>query len=164
MFADDGGGVDGPNLRLATFGNRENAARRRRTGSHAASRTTSPSTRVDIDSGAILHALRFTAPYTARSYIYPARHQAGCTASNCLAPMGLRIRLKPSVDISGYPLEDRVILTALKRYGMLLADNGSAMYLTGAPDSRWNDDNLHLLQQLHGSDFEAVETSGLVNG
>ena len=103
-------------------------------------------------------------PYTARSYIYPARHQAGCTASNCLAPMGLRIRLKASVDISGYPLEDRIILTALKHYGMLLADNGSAMYLTGAPDARWNDDNLHLLQQLHGSDFEAVDTSGLVNG
>lgn len=118
----------------------------------------------DIASGAILHALRFTAPYTARSYIYPARHQAGCTASNCLAPMGLRIRLKSSVDISGYPLVDRIILTALQRYGMLLADNGSAMYLTGAPDSRWNDDDLHLLQQLHGSDFEAVDTTGLVNG
>jgi hypothetical protein len=114
--------------------------------------------------GAINHALRFTAPYTARAYIYPARHQAGCTASNCLAPMGLRIRLKASVDISAYPPVDRVILTALKRYGMLLADNGSAMYLTGAPDARWNDDELHMLQQLHGSDFEAVETSGLVNG
>jgi len=118
----------------------------------------------DIVAGVISHALRFTAPTTAQSYIYPARHEAGCTASNCLAPMGLRIRLKASVNISGYPLEDQIILTALKRYGMLLADNGSPMYLTGAPDSRWSDDNLHLLQQLHGSDFEAVDTSGLVNG
>ncbi|HEX8024898.1 MAG TPA: hypothetical protein VF484_01710, partial [Candidatus Limnocylindrales bacterium] len=118
----------------------------------------------DIVAGVINHALRFTAPYTAQSYIYPARHQAGCTGSSCLAPMGLRIRLKASVNISGYPLEDQIILTALKRYGMLLADNGSPMYLTGAPDSRWNDDNLHLLQQLHGSDFEAVDTSTLVNG
>lgn len=118
----------------------------------------------EVAAGAILHALRFTAPYTARSYVYPARHQAGCTASNCLAPMGLRVRLKASVDISGFPLEDRIILTALKRYGMLLADNGSPFYITGAPDPNWNDSNLHLLQNLHGSDFEAIDTSGLVNG
>ncbi len=118
----------------------------------------------EVAAGAILHALRFTAPYTARSYIYPARHQAGCTASNCLAPMGLRVRLKASVDITGFPLEDRIILTALKRFGMLLADNGSAFYITGAPDPNWNDSNLHLLQNLHGSDFEAVDTTGLVNG
>ena len=78
--------------------------------------------------------------------------------------MGLRVRLKASVDISGFPLEDRIILTALKRFGMLFADNGSSFYLTGAPDSHWNDDNLHLLQTLHGSDFEAVDTTGLVNG
>ncbi len=115
----------------------------------------------EVAAGAILHALRFTAPRTARSYIYPARHQAGCTLSNCLAPMGLRVRLKASVDISGFGPQARAILTALKRYGMLLADNGSPWYLTGAPDARWNDDDLHALQTLHGSDFEALETTAL---
>jgi hypothetical protein len=115
----------------------------------------------EVAAGAILHALRFTAPSTARAYIYPARHQAGCSASNCLAPMGLRVRLKASVDISGFGPQARVILAALKRYGMLLADNGSPWYVTGAPDARWNDDDLHALQTLHGSDFEAVDTSAL---
>jgi hypothetical protein len=115
----------------------------------------------EVAAGAILHALRFTAPYTAQAYIYPARHQAGCTASNCLAPMGLRVRLKASVDISGFGPQAQVILTALKRYGMLLADNGSPWYVTGAPDPGWNDTELHALQTLHGSDFEAVDTSSL---
>jgi hypothetical protein len=75
--------------------------------------------------------------------------------------MGLRVRLKASVDISGFGPQARIILTALKRYGMLLADNGSPWYVTGAPDARWNDDELHALQTLHGSDFEAVDTSAL---
>ena len=115
----------------------------------------------EVAAGAILHALRFTAPYTARAHIWPARHDAGCTASNCLAPMGLRVRLKASVDISGFGPQARVILTALKRYGMYLADNGSPWYLTGAPDPRWNDDELHLFHNLHGSDFEAVDTTSI---
>jgi hypothetical protein len=118
----------------------------------------------EVAAGAIVHALRFTAPYSAKSYVYPARHQAGCTGTSCLPPMGLRIRLKASVNISSFSAADQVILLALKRYGMLLADNGSPMYITGAPDSRWNDDDLHVLTTLHGSDFEAVDTSGLVNG
>jgi len=74
--------------------------------------------------------------------------------------MGLRVRLKASVDISGFGPQARVILLALKRYGMLLADNGSAWYVTGAPNANWNDDQLHDFHQLHGSDFEVVDTSG----
>jgi hypothetical protein len=77
--------------------------------------------------------------------------------------MGLRVRLKASVDISGYPRQARVILTALKRYGMILADNGSPWYVTGAPDKGWNDDDLRRLRSIHGSDFEVVDTSGLRN-
>jgi hypothetical protein len=75
--------------------------------------------------------------------------------------MGLRVRLKASVDISAFRPQARVILLALKRYGMLLADNGSPWYVTGSPNAGWNDDQLHDLNQLHGSDFEVVDTSGL---
>jgi len=119
----------------------------------------------EVAAGAILHALRFTAPYTTRAYIYPARHQAGCTTnSRCLPPMGLRVRLKASVDLGRFSATNRVILTALQRYGMLLADNGSAWYITGVPDTRWNDDDLHLLNGVTGADFEAVDTSGFFSG
>jgi hypothetical protein len=78
--------------------------------------------------------------------------------------MGLRLRLKASVDISGFGPHARVVLTALKRYGMILADNGSPWYISGAPDSRWNDSEMHVLQTLTGADFEVVDTSGLRNG
>ncbi len=118
----------------------------------------------EVAAGAILHALRFTAPTTRTSYLYPARHQAGDGSSMDLPPMGLRVRLKASVDISGYPKPARVLLTALKRYGMILADNGSPWYVTGAPDPHWNDDAMHTLGRLHGSDFEVVDTSALRNG
>jgi hypothetical protein len=119
----------------------------------------------EVAAGVIAHALRFTTPYTAQSYIYPARHQAGCTGnSRCLPPMGLRVRLKASKDISGFSAANRVILQAMKTYGMLLADNGSAWYVTGAPDSHWNDDDLHLLGSITGADFEAVDTSSFFNG
>jgi hypothetical protein len=118
----------------------------------------------EVAAGAILHALRFTADTTRTSYIYPARHQAGDTDSALLPPMGLRVRLKASVDISGYPRQARVLLTALKRYGMILADNGSPWYVTGAPDPHWDDDAMHTLGRLHGSDFEVVDTSTLRNG
>jgi hypothetical protein len=114
--------------------------------------------------GAIRHALRFTAPETRSAYIYPARHYASDSNDASLPPMGLRVRLRASVDISGFGPQARVLLTALKRYGMILADNGSPWYVTGAPDPRWNDDELHKLQQLHGSDFEVVDTSSLRNG
>jgi len=117
----------------------------------------------EVAAGAINHALRFTAPRTRTEHIYPARHDAGESASSALPPMGLRVRLKASVDISGFGPQARVLLTALKRYGMILADNGSPWYVTGAPDPHWNDDELHDLHQLTGADFEAVDTSGLVN-
>ena len=109
----------------------------------------------------IRHALRFTAPHTRSAHIYPARHDAGEGSSASLPPMGLRVRLKSSVDISGFGPQARVILTALKKYGMILADNGSPWYITGAPDSHWDDDQLHDFHQLHGSDFEVVDTSSL---
>ena len=118
----------------------------------------------EVADGAIRHALRFTAPETCTSHIYPARHDAGDHGCASYPPMGLRIRLKSSVDISGFGPQARVILLALKRYGMLLADNGSPMYVTGAPNANWNDDDLHDLGQLEGSDFEVVDTSSLKNG
>lgn len=120
----------------------------------------------EVAAGAILHALRFTASSTCAGYIYPAEHQAGsgtCSATS-EPPMGLRVRLKASVDISGFGPQAQIVLTALKTYGMILADNGSPWFVSGAPDSRWDDDDLHQLQTLHGSDFEVVDTSGLVNG
>jgi hypothetical protein len=117
----------------------------------------------EVSAGVIRHALRFTAPRTRTSYIYPARHQAGESSSTDLPPMGLRVRLKASVDISGYPRQARVLLKALQTYGMILADNGSPWYVTGAPDPHWDDDALHTLHGIHGSDFEVVDTSGLRN-
>jgi hypothetical protein len=117
----------------------------------------------EVAAGAINHALRFTAPHTRTEHIYPARHDAGESGSPALPPMGLRVRLKADVDISGFGPQVRVLLTALKRYGMILADNGSPWYVTGAPDPHWNDAELHDLHQLTGADFEVVDTSGLVN-
>jgi len=116
----------------------------------------------EVLTGSIDHAIRFTAPNTC-GYIYPARHQTAAPCSD-LPPMGLRLRLKASVDISSFGPHAQIVLTTLKRYGMILADNGSPWYLSGVPDSRWNDDEMHALQNLHGSDFEVVDTSGLTNG
>jgi hypothetical protein len=118
----------------------------------------------EVAAGEIAHALRFTAPSTCAGYRYPARHQAGSGSCSSKPPMGLRVRLKASVNVSGYGTQARIILTALKRYGMLLADNGSAWYVTGAPSGGWNDDVLHALHGIKGSDFEVVDTTGLVNG
>jgi hypothetical protein len=118
----------------------------------------------EVAAGVIRHALRFTAPETRSSYIYPARHEASDSNNSALPPMGLRVRLKASVDISGYGPQARVVLRALKRYGMILADNGSPWYVTGAPAPGWDDDDLHDLHQIHGSDFEVVDTSSLRNG
>jgi hypothetical protein len=115
----------------------------------------------EVNGGAILHALRFTASRTCSNHIYPARHDAGSYSCSSYPPMGLRVRLKASVDISGYGPQAQVILTALQRYGMLLADNGSNWYISGAPNANWNDDDLHTLGGIKGSDFEVVDTSGL---
>jgi hypothetical protein len=117
----------------------------------------------EVAAGAINHALRFTAPSTRNMHIYPARHDAGQNNA-ALPPMGLRVRLKASVNIASFPPRVQVILAALKKYGMILADNGSSWYISGATDARWNNDELHTMTQLHGSDFEVVDTSHLVNG
>jgi hypothetical protein len=115
----------------------------------------------EVETGAIDHALRFTAPCTAPRYVYPARHEAGTCSQPGDPPMGLRVRLKASVDISHLPSQARVVATALKRYGLILADNGSPWYVSGAPDARWNDGALHELDQLDGRDFQVVDTSSL---
>jgi hypothetical protein len=115
----------------------------------------------EVALGQIDHALRFTAPCTAPRYVYPARHEASTCSGPWLPPMGLRVRLKASVNISGLPYQARVVAEALKRYGMILADNGSPWFISGAPDRRWNNDALHLLDRLSGRDFEVVDTSSL---
>ena len=117
----------------------------------------------EVRRGSINHALRFTVSRTRRAYVYPARHFASNLTSRNLPPMGLRVRLKGSFDISGFPRQSRIVLTALKRYGMLVADNGSSWYITGVPNPRWNNDDLHTLGRVKGSDFEVVQT-GAVHG
>ena len=118
----------------------------------------------EVATGAIAHALRFTASQTRRAYIYPARHFASSSTSTSLPPMGLRVRLKASFNTAGLSPQARVIAEALKRYGMILADNGSPWYITGTSDPRFNDDVLHALDVITGRDLEVVDTSGLVNG
>jgi hypothetical protein len=107
---------------------------------------------------AITHALRVTVPRTQQGFIAPARHFASSDDDPDLPPMGLRLRLKASFDTGRFHGQALVILTALKRYGMIVADNGSPWYITGAPDRRWDDDGLHTLGQVPGSAFEAVQT------
>ena len=106
--------------------------------------------------GDLNHALRFTAERTRRAFVYPARHYASDSSDPSLPPMGLRVRLKASFDTSSFPPQARAVLETLKRYGMILADNGSDWYITGAPDPRWSNDDLHTLGRVHGSDFEVV--------
>jgi hypothetical protein len=116
----------------------------------------------EVTNGAITHAIRFTAPHTQRAYVWPARHFASSDTNTSLPPMGMRARLKASVDISGFSAANQVILTALKHYGMILADNGSAWFISGTPDPRWDNDDLSQLKQLHGADFEFVDESSLM--
>jgi hypothetical protein len=116
----------------------------------------------EVASGVIRHALRFTAQRTQRAYLWPARHFASSLTDPNLPPMGLRVRLKASVNISTYPAQLRVILQALKDYGMFVADNGSNWYISGAPDERWDNDILHMISNIHGSYFEAVDESSLM--
>jgi len=115
----------------------------------------------EVARGVIDHALRFTAPRTRRAYVYPARHYASSSDDPSLPPMGLRVRLKASLDISGFPPQARVVLQALKTYGMILADNGSPWFISGAPNPHWNNDDLHSLGRVTGADFEVVDTSSL---
>jgi hypothetical protein len=110
----------------------------------------------------IPHALRFTVRRTRRAYIAPARHFASNSNDERLPPMGMRVRLKANFDVSKYPPPVQVILTALKRYGMFLADNGGDWFVSGAPDPRWNDDDLGTLKRVHGRDFEVVKMGTVV--
>lgn len=116
----------------------------------------------EVQSGSIRHAIRFTANTTSKAYLWPARHQAGSTSDGNYPPMGARFRLKASVDISGFDARIQVIFRAFKEYGLILADNGSNWYISGAPDPLWNDDLLvTAFGKLKGSDFEAVDVESL---
>lgn len=111
----------------------------------------------EVAAGAINHALRFTVPTSQRAFVLPATHWASTNTSTSAPPMGTRLRLKATFNISSYPADDQVILTALKKYGMILADNGSAMFISGVPDNRWNNTNLNLLKNIAASNFEVVQ-------
>jgi hypothetical protein len=116
----------------------------------------------EIVAGAIHHAIRFTVPQTQKTYVWPARHEASSLTGPQYPPMGARFRLKSSFDISKFSATNQIILTALQRYGMMLADNGSPWYISGAPDSRWDNNDLHALTTISGSNFEAVDVSPLM--
>ena len=116
----------------------------------------------EVAAGEIRHAIRFTVPQTQKAFVWPARHYASSLTGTQYPPMGARFRLRAGYDISGFSAANQVILRALKKYGMMLADNGSAWYLSGTTDSSWNNDDLHNLSQLKGSDFEAVDVSSLM--
>jgi hypothetical protein len=118
----------------------------------------------EVAAGAIRHALRFTTNRTRKAYIYPARHYASSSTSTSLPPMGLRVRLKASYSTAGLSPHAKTIAEALKRYGMILADNGSPWYISGMSDPRFDDDVLHELDDITGRDLEVVDTTGLVNG
>jgi hypothetical protein len=112
--------------------------------------------------GTIAHALRFTAPQTQRAFMWPARHFASSSTDAARPPMGARFRLKASVYIDALSPHAKAIAQAMKTYGIILADNGSSWYVSGAPDERWNNDVLHQLDVLRGSDFEAVDATSLM--
>lgn len=118
--------------------------------------------RDEIEAGEIRHAIRLTVPKTRNSYVWPARHFASRLGDVIYPPMGTRFRLKASYDISGFPAEVQVLLRALKKYGMIVADNGQSWFLTGATDSRWNDDVWATIKRIKGTDIEAVDASSLM--
>ncbi|HYV53644.1 MAG TPA: hypothetical protein VE933_03550, partial [Chitinophagaceae bacterium] len=113
----------------------------------------------EIIKGVIDHPIRFTlqSSKVKPAYILPARHKVNSTGGQYTLPFGARIRLKASFDISSYSATNKIILTAMKKYGLILADIGSNLYFSGAPDERWNNDDLRLLGNIHGSDFEVVK-------
>lgn len=115
----------------------------------------------EVAAGFIGHAIRVTVPATDAAFLWPARHEAG-TDDPSLPPMGLRLRLKASISLAGFPRVDRVILQALKTYGMIIADNGSPWYLSGVPSGSWNNDQLHELDRIVGSDFQVVDEACLM--
>lgn len=115
-----------------------------------------------VEKGELRHALRFTVRKTQRAYVHPATHFASKSRDAKLPPMGLRVRLKKDYDVSRFPKSARVILTALKKYGMILADNGGDWFVSGAPHPKWKDDELRWLKKVKGRDLEAVQTGKLV--
>jgi hypothetical protein len=115
----------------------------------------------EVRRGRIDHALRFTVSRTRRAFVYPARHFASSLTDPGLPAMGQRLRLKRGFDISRFPRQSRIVLGALKRYGMIVADNGSSWYVSGAPSRGWDNDDLHSLHDVPGSAFEVVDTSRL---
>ena len=115
----------------------------------------------EVASGVINHALRFTLPTTKAAIVPPAKHWAPTSSNAFAAPMGMRLRLRAGFDISQFSPQAKVILTALKKYGMILADNGSAMYISGAPSESWNNDDLHTLAGVTAADFEVIQESPL---
>ena len=117
----------------------------------------------EVRTGRIDHALRVTVQRTQRGYIHPATHLASGDSDPSLPPMGLRLRLKASFSLSGYHGQALVVLRALKRYGLIVADNGSSWYITGAPDPRWNNEDLDQLKRIPGSAFEAVRSGPILH-
>ena len=116
----------------------------------------------EVRAGRIDHALRVTVQRTQAGFIHPATHFASSSTDPALPPMGLRLRLKASYSLAGFHGESLIILRALKRYGLIVADNGSSWYITGAPDPRWNDEDLEQIKQVPGSAFEAVRTGPIL--
>jgi hypothetical protein len=116
----------------------------------------------EVAAGHIDHAIRITVPTTRQSYIWPARHEAGSTTSASAPPMGTWLRLDSSINPASFPASDRPIIVALQTYGAIVADNGSAWYISGVPDSRWSNDDLHALGSITGSDFQVVDASSLM--
>lgn len=115
----------------------------------------------EVAAGEIKHALRFTASETQRAYVWPARHFASDITDPSYPPMGARFRLRADFPVGDYSPQVQVILRAMQQYGIILADNGSSWYLSGAPDERWDNDILREIKQVQGSDFEAVDVSSL---
>ena len=115
----------------------------------------------EVASGAIHHAIRFTLQNSSAGFTPPASHWASTTSNTTAPPMGARFRLKSSFNISGFSATNQVILTAMQKYGLILADNGSSMYISGAPDDRWDNSDLHNLGQVTASDFEVLQISPL---
>jgi hypothetical protein len=113
----------------------------------------------EVKRGRITHALRVTVSRSRRAFVFPARHFASSSDDPALPRMGERLRLKASVDISGLPPQARVIARALKEFGLIVADNGSDWFMSGAPHPRWDNDQLRALARLHGRDFEVVQPS-----
>lgn len=116
----------------------------------------------EVAAGRVDHAIRITVPVSRTAYVWPARHQAGSTASPAAPAMGQRFRLRASVDEATFPASVRPIVRALKTYGAIVADNGSAWFMSGVPDPRWDDDALRTLGRITGADLEAVDASSLM--